>query len=312
MFGAGGPRVLSGIGDDAAVVRAGAYAVTSVDAMVDGVHFRRGQLSAGEIGRRGLAAALSDLAAMAAEPGEAYLVLGVPEGTEEAELLELAEGAAAVAAAHGVSIAGGDLTVAPALTVSFTVVGWAADPGHLVGRTGARPGDAVCVTGALGGAGAGLALLEGRVAEQSLAPEVAAELHARLATPEPRFPAGRALAAHGASAMIDLSDGLAADGARLAERSGVHIELTLGALPLAPGVAEVAAALDVAPGVFAATAGEDFELCACLPAGTALGLAADAGAIGLPLTVVGRVLPGAAGVTYSDHPGPLSGYEHRF
>jgi thiamine-monophosphate kinase len=308
VFGAGGPRVLSGIGDDGAVVRAGAYAVTSVDTMVDGVHFRRGQLSPGEIGGRALAAALSDLAAMAAAPGEAYLALGIPGGTEEAELLELAEGAAATAAAHGVTIAGGDLTTAPALTVSFTVVGWAADPGALVGRSGARVGDAVCLTGEIGGAGAALALLDGRAAGLNLTPGVAADLRARLATPEPRFAAGRALAAHGASAMIDLSDGLASDAARLAESSDVHIELTLGALPLALGVGEVAAALGADPHVFAATAGEDFELCACLPARTARRLAAD----GLRLTVVGQVREGPAGVSYSDHPGPLSGYEHRF
>ena len=303
------PRIMRSIGDDAAVVRAGGFAVTSVDTMVDGVHFRRSELTPEEIGHRALAGALSDLAAMGARPGEAYLALGVPAGIGESELLTIACGAGELAAECGATIAGGDVTRAPALTLSFTVVGWAEDPAALVGRDGARPGDAVCVTGQLGASGAGLALIEQRAGAR-LAPPTQAALRGAYTRPRPRLRAGLALAARGAGAMIDLSDGLASDVAHIARESGVAIELSLSALPLAPGVAEVAAELAQEPSVFAATAGEDYELCVCLAPALAGALSQLPGE--LALTVVGAVREGAAAVRFSDYDGELLGYEHSF
>jgi thiamine-monophosphate kinase len=299
-----GSHVVRFIGDDAAVVRARGYAVTSVDAMVDGVHFRTGQLTPRQIGHRALAGALSDLAAMGAAPGEAYLMLALPRGYELADAVAIASGAQGLAGDSGVVIAGGDVTTASELIVSFTVVGWARDPGALVGRDGARAGDLVAVTGELGGAGAGLAVLEGRAPAPGEA--LAAELVGRFAEPQPRLAAGAALAAAGASAMIDLSDGLAADAWHLARRSGVRIELSITGLPLAPGVSEVAAELGRDPHEFAATAGEDYELCVCLPP------SARAATAAIGLTVIGRVGEGVPEVVFTDGRGELSGYEHSF
>ncbi len=306
--GGDGARVVRWLGDDAAVVRARGYAVTSVDAMVEGVHFRREQLSPADIGHRALAAAASDIAAMGAEAGEAYLVLGLPPGIERDEALALAEGARALADATGFVIAGGDVTRAVALVVSFTVVGWSDDPGRLVGRDGAAPGDLVAVTGTLGDAGAGLALLEGRAALPDQ--NAAGALRARYARPYPRLTEGRVLADLGARSMIDLSDGLATDAAHLARCSGVRIELSLAALPLAREVIEVASQLGADTGAFAATAGEDYELCVTVAAAARDAIEAAWSSLPGPLTFIGRVVDGPAGVVFTDSPGPLAGYEH--
>jgi thiamine-monophosphate kinase len=313
LLGGHGPRVVRWLGDDAAVVRGRGYAVTSIDTMVEGVHFRSGELTPAQIGHRALAGALSDLAAMGAEPGEAYLALGLPSHSDADATRALITGAATLARECGVTIAGGDVTQAPELFLSFTVVGWVDDPGELVGRGGARPGDLVGVTGALGGSGAGLALLNG--VRLDLPPQAATELHACYATPWPRLAAGRALALAGASAMIDISDGLATDAAHIARASGCVLDLSLSALPLAPGVAEVAAALGENPGVFASQAGEDYELCFCAPPQTRAVI--ESALAGLddarpPVSWIGRVVPGdPAQARFDAGPQTLAGYEHQ-
>ncbi len=312
-------RIVRGPGDDAAVVRARGYAVTSIDTLVDGVHFRSGQLRPAEIGHRAMASALSDLAAMACDPGEAYIALCLPANVAPDDALELTRGAHEVCRRHGAMIAGGDVSSSATLTVTVTVVGWTDDPGTLVGRDGARPGDLVAVTGTLGGAGAGLALLDdadGRT-PAGLQPGDAEHLHRRFATPEPRFAAAHALQRLGATAMIDVSDGIATDARHLARRSGVMLELTLAELPRDRGVDAVAAVLGADPAVFAATAGEDYELCVCLPPAAPAQLAAEPellAALG-PLTWIGRVLEGDGDgeLSFTDadaDAGDLAGFEH--
>jgi len=307
MLAPAGPRVLRGPGDDAAVVRADAYAVTSIDTMVEGVHFRRADLTGEEIGHRALAGAVSDLAAMGARPGEAYLALGVPPDAPEDFVLDVVSGALALSRKLQISIAGGDVTRAPALVLTFTVVGWVSDPGELVGRDGARPGDLVGVTGALGGSGAGLALLENRADPAALPAELVQALRNRYARPEPRLESGRALALTGAHAMIDISDGLATDARHLARRSAVRLELQLARLPLDRGVPEVAAQLGHDPKVLAATTGEDYELCVCLPPASAELAQSHSPQ---PLTWIGQVTEGQPGVRFLDYEAELEGFEH--
>jgi thiamine-monophosphate kinase len=283
----------SGIGDDAAVLSLAPseQLVVSTDTSVEGVHFRRAWLSAEEIGWRATMAALSDLAAMGARPLGVLLALTVPDEWRAA-LPALGAGVGEAVRAARTVIVGGDTTRGGELALGITVLGAATRP---LRRVGAQPGDAVYLTGAVGGPGLALAAWEAGA-------EPAAADRARFARPEARLAAGRWLAEHGATAAIDLSDGLVADAAHVAAASGVGLTLDGPSVPAVPG-ATLAQAL---------ASGEEYELLCTAPA--TLSAEAFARAVGLPLTRIGTVHAGPSAVLVLDENGQrvefTGGHDH--
>jgi thiamine-monophosphate kinase len=284
-----GPRVRVPSGDDAAVVEPRAASAVTVDAIVDGVHFVLDSFGPEAVGRKALAAALSDLAAMGAAQGEAYVVVAAPEEMSDEDLLGIADGLAEMAIREEVTVAGGDLVRSPVLVVSVTAVGYEPGGARFVTRGGAKPRDLVAVTGELGGAAAAVELME--AGERRGDPGNRGEgLLNRQLDPTPRLREGRALAKAGATAMIDISDGLGADAGHLASASDCRLEIDLERVPMADGVAEVAG--DEGALELAASGGEDFELLVSVPRerfDAAAQAVADAGS---RLTEIGYVTDG--------------------
>ena len=283
----------TGIGDDAALlaIPAGESLVASTDASFEHVHFRRDWLSAREIGARATAAALSDLAAMAATPVGLLLALGLP-AEWHAELDALARGVGEVAVASACPIIGGNVTRAAELSLTITVLGTAAHP---LERKGALAGDALYVTGTLGGPGAALDALMHGAAPRDVD-------RARFAAPQPRLAEARWLAERGARAAIDISDGLVADAGHLAAASGVRVVLDLAALPCVEGITPERAV----------SSGEEYELLVAVPAPAPLDEAAFRARFGIMLTRIGRVATGR-GVSLEGHDDRVdlpSGHDH--
>ncbi|HEV7994029.1 MAG TPA: thiamine-phosphate kinase [Gemmatimonadaceae bacterium] len=289
-----GPELAGGIGDDAALIPFAphdGWLVASTDASVESVHFRREWLSSREIGGRATAAALSDLAAMAAEPLGLLLALGVPDDWRS-ELDEIACGVGDLARSMACPIVGGNITRASELSLTITVLGSTPRP---TARDRVRAGDTLYVTGRLGGPGAALeALLRGETPDPAH--------RARFASPVPRIAEARWLADHGALAAIDISDGLVADAGHLASASRVAIELDLHTIPCVDGVAPEAAL----------RSGEEYELVVAFSEDSLPDVAAFEAELGLPLTRVGRAVAGA-GVTLLGPHGrvdPPRGHDH--
>ena len=279
------------IGDDAAIldVPAGERLIVSTDTSVEGIHFRRDWLNTFEIGYRSTAAALSDLAAMAAHPLGVLIALTLPDGGKE-EAREIATGIREGASAVMCPIVGGDLSSGKCLSLTITALGTSSRP---LTRSGAKVGQRVYVTGRLGAPAAAVrAWLAGKQPSE--------EQRARFACPVPRIDAAIGLSQRGASAGIDISDGLAADLTHIAAASKVGIEIDAERIPRFDGVSAVDAA----------SSGEEYEIIVTAPEIDTHGFRDD---FGLELTEIGRVVAGPSRVTLLEGGQPVStppGFDH--
>ena len=307
----GGPRVLVGIGDDAAVVRATReHTVLTTDMLLEGVDFRRDWTTPRALGKKAIAVNVSDLAAMGARPLFFTVALALPGGLPPRWVRELHRGLTDPGSARGAKLVGGDLSRSDAgVVISITAIGETVGR-RVILRSGGRAGDLLYVTGVLGRSAAGLALLcAGRLRGRT-----AAEREALLAhhLPEARCEEGAYLAARGfARAMMDLSDGVSTDLPRMCAASRVDAEIDPDLLPLFPaarrwGCDPLALALD---------GGEDFELLFAVPKAKARGLEKLWPPRLAPITRIGRLVAGSGKVWLAPpggkrRPLPKGGFDH--
>jgi len=275
-------RLLHGIGDDTAVLQAGDQTLLwTADMLVEGVHFRLDWIDAAALGWKSLAMNLSDIAAMGGAPVGALLSIALPAEYTGAWLDAFVDGFADCAQTYGVALVGGDTNRAERVVIDVSVLGVVAGQPAL--RSGAHAGDWLLVSGALGGSRAGLfALMAGKASEVDLAP------HFR---PTPRLQVGTLARELGATAMMDLSDGLAADLPKLLRASGVGAVVDAAQVPVHPAAARWAQAQGIDPVAFAIAGGEDYELllAASPPVAQRL-LERVPTETGVPLTKIGEVI----------------------
>ncbi|RGC69950.1 Thiamine-monophosphate kinase [Micromonospora sp. MW-13] len=289
-----GAACLLGPGDDAAVLAApDARVVASTDVLVEGRHFRRDWSSARDVGHRAAAANLADIAAMGGTPTALLVALCMPADLDPAWAEELADGLAAEAATVGASVVGGDMSASPTLTIAVTALGDLGGRAPVV-RSGARPGDVLALAGRSGYAAAGYTVLS----RGFRTPKLLVEAYRR---PEVAYSAGPHAARLGATAMIDVSDGLLADLGHVARASGVGIDVRRDAFEVPRQMGDAAQALGVDPYSWILGGGDDHALAATFPPAVVLPA---------PWRPVGRVVEGA-GVTVDGAPyaGP-AGWDH--
>lgn len=308
-------HIIRGIGDDCAVLRpsAGMDLLLTTDTQEEGVHFQRHWSSPQDIGWRCLAVNVSDIAAMGGQPLGAIVALSLPPTLEVAFVEALYDGMQAMATASGCPLIGGNISQrTDSLSITITVLGETSRD-RSVYRSGARVGDEIWVTGDLGGARAGLAVLLDPASLVSLSSD---DVLARYRRPQPRIHEAQYLRQHAVlHSLVDLSDGLSSDLNHICAASRVGARLQAATIPIAPQTQQIALARGAEPLDYALHGGEDFELCMTAPAGQIEALQdAFQQQFGYPLTRVGCIQSGA-GITLVRPDGtqqslPARGYDH--
>lgn len=301
-----GDSLLIGIGDDAAVWSVeGGLQLSTIDSLIEGVHFALATTSWRDLGWKSLAVNLSDIAAMGGRPRYALVSLGLPGDTDVESVVDFYHGMIELARRFDVQIAGGDTVGAPEVVINVTATGEARDENSIMTRSAAKPGDAIAVTGSLGASAAGLAMIR---QELSFDAETTSVLRAAHTKPNPRVTEGLTLARHGVKAAMDISDGLAGDLEKLCKASGVSARIYAERIPIHPAVRRSLGdeALELA-----LSGGEDYELLFTAPAKI---IGDIEGETVCPVTIIGEIVTGA-GISILDADGneiPLGeeGWDH--
>jgi thiamine-monophosphate kinase len=301
--------IVVGIGDDAAVVYSSGekLQIVTTDMLVEDIHFRRSTAKPFQIGWKSLAANISDIAAMGGEPTYAFVSIGIPREIDVEFMDDLYSGMASIAKNYSVDIIGGDTVSSPQLIINIALLG-EVEKENIIRRSGAKVGDEILVTGDLGGADAGLAILE-----QNLSMEDT-EKHL---TPIPRVYEGRLLAKSGyVSSMIDISDGLASETHHICEMSETGAEIYLDKIPLSANIPTVSDRIGKSCYDFALYGGEDYELLfTCKPSGVSILREEMLRNCDTQITSIGRIVDKINSITVVDKSGKrsalsASGYNH--
>mgnify|MGYP001448927556 CR=1 FL=1 len=306
-----------GIGDDCAVIGIGGGdtdLLVTTDLLVEGTHFRLEWSSPYQVGWKAVAANVSDIASMGGRPTFAVVSIGLRARSRDYTVESLYEGISAAARRYGVTVVGGDTVLAERLTVNVALLG-EVRRGRALMRKGARPGDLLFVTGTCGDGAAGLDVL-GTVPREDIGPTFMRRLVEAHLKPDPCIEAGVAAASTGAvTAMMDLSDGLAADLPRLALRSGIGARVSSGAVPVSFEMIKWCKRAGRDPLELALGGGEDFNLLMAVKPERADSFAAMVEHAGVPVTEIGRAVPREEGLCLVDENGqardwPAPGFEH--
>jgi thiamine-monophosphate kinase len=305
MVGSGDERLLIGIGDDAAAWQGDdSIQLASVDSFIEGIHFTPQTTPWSDVGGKALAVNISDIAAMGGIPRYALVSLALPDDSEVDNVTALYSGLLKIARQYGVSIIGGDISRAPLVAISITILG-SSPSQNILSRSSAQAGEIVAVTGSLGAAAAGLEILKKK---RSLDPEAESRLKDAFLHPTPRVAEGLLLVEQGVKAAIDISDGLVADLGQICKASGVGARLEVERVPIEPAVK---AAFGEKALEMALSGGEDYEL--IFTASAEIVAKVKKAASG-PITVIGEVTAGKV-VTLVDKQGQpfelkKAGWEH--